>query len=1201
MDEDSKNTENSEDSKNTENSDQQLIEVRHQTMSSNSRLSTTSLTKLNGKNYQQWKFHIKRVIASRGLTEVVYQGASDVDKELEANELLAGTLEASIMSKVLTCDTSHQIWTKLQSIHEIKGDGNLETMLNHFHGIKMESNEDVFTYIGRVEHAATEIRSLGEPISDRQLRARVLGGLSAKFTGFHRACNATNEGEKSLDLLTRRLIQDEAEQASCFTKNAALLTRGSRRIPLSEYKKTVKCHSCGKIGHFAKECRSKPNEGPSERQKEGQRYHQDKFTKKQSRDDGRKRFESNVVMMTFAYTSTNLGSAWYVDSGATSHMTNNHSVLTNYQEFEHHQVIIVGNSERLMAVGQGSVRVTSTLNDGEHVEFTLAEVWYVPDLVGNLLSVRAASKKGFKAVFEEDSVEFSYNGKVYAAGVLSEELNLFTVNIKPTKGSALLLKSDRNLEDWHKVTGHVDQNQLLNMEQKQAVDGFHIVGPSNRIECESCPLGKAKHNSHPTSIRPRATSVGERVHVDLIGTITPTSIGHNRYLILFTDEFSNYRVVYSLTSKEDVHSKIEDFITLIEYETGNNLKALVSDCGTEFLNAKVKAILNIEHVTLLTSAPRTPQQNGSAERSNRTLIEATRTLLNSKKLPLKLWAEAASTAAYLLNRTTVKNCNKTPYELWTNRKPNLSHLREFGEEAHVIDESRKESKWSPKTKRALLVGYTHKANTYRMYVPEDHRVVVTCDVVFRKYPQNTHFSIDEDDSGNTPGNDCQVDFSRIKPYHLATSDKSSTSCAIPNIEHRPDNTSASPIDEINDKGDAVSLGSTDTNVDKDTDCLHEESNNDINNVSFESARSNSDNVADNGKATVHSSESQQEADNEDKTNSVSSRTRSQTKKTGITNAFFSHLALAYHEPSNYHEAINSDEGKFWMDAIKEEIHSLEQNETWTYADLPSGRKALTTRWIFKRKVLPGGDVDRYKARLVARGCHQKLGIDFEETFAPVARYETIRCLLAVCTIRKLEILQFDVSTAFLHGKLNEEIYLTCPEGVDCPQGKFLKLSKSIYGLKQAPKCWYDKLSQILAELGLRSSQNDPCLYRGKFQGNECFLVVYVDDMLIASPTKKILETFATEIGKQLTIRVISTNYFVGLEIDRTGDTIKINQKAFIGKLLQTYNMDDCRPAPTPMGDITRLMSCDDDDKETTAPYREAIGGLNYLACVCLHV
>ena len=184
------------------------------------------------------------------------------------------------------------------------------------------------------------------------------------------------------------------------------------------------------------------------------------------------------------------------------------------------------------------------------------------------------------------------------------------------------------------------------------------------------------------------------------------------------------------------------------------------------------------------------------------------------------------------------------------------------------------------------------------------------------------------------------------------------------------------------------------------------------------------------------------------------------------------------EPTSVEEALSGQEAAKWKEAMQREMESIASNNVWTLVESPKDRKPISSKWVFKRKIGPDGSVCSYKARLVAQGFSQKIGIDYDETFSPVVRFESIRTLLAIAAQHGLHVHQMDVSSAFLNGDLSEELYMKQPEGcIENGNAKLVcKLSKSIYGLKQAPKCWNSSLDSCLKELKFQQSNSDPCLY-----------------------------------------------------------------------------------------------------------------------------
>jgi len=302
------------------------------------------------------------------------------------------------------------------------------------------------------------------------------------------------------------------------------------------------------------------------------------------------------------------------------------------------------------------------------------------------------------------------------------------------------------------------------------------------------------------------------------------------------------------------------------------------------------------------------------------------------------------------------------------------------------------------------------------------------------------------------------------------------------------------------------------------------------------------------------------------------------------------------EPINYYqEAIKSTEAQKWKEAMKEEIKSLEENLTWSLVKLPKGRKTISNRWIFRIKRGPDGAVQRYKARLVCRGFNQKEGVDFNETFSPVARFDTIRAVLSVAASEYLELTQFDVKTAFLNGFLEEEIYTDQPEGFQDGTDRVCKLERSLYGLKQSPRCWNKKFKEVLLRFGLRESEADPCLYNRKEEGRKLLVVLYVDDGLVAASRKEDIDALLQCLRENFKITHEPLGYFLNVHITcRSDGSIFINQKLYAEEVLQRFCMAEANSVSTPIVQYLEASEVEN-AKPTSAPYREAIGCLMYLA------
>ena len=246
------------------------------------------------------------------------------------------------------------------------------------------------------------------------------------------------------------------------------------------------------------------------------------------------------------------------------------------------------------------------------------------------------------------------------------------------------------------------------------------------------------------------------------------------------------------------------------------------------------------------------------------------------------------------------------------------------------------------------------------------------------------------------------------------------------------------------------------------------------------------------------------------------------------------------EPLTFHEARNSSDASLWMTAMQEEIEALHKNKTWELVPLPHGRKAIGNRWIYKIKRDGNDQVERYRARLVVKGYAQKEGIDFNEMFSPVVRLTTVRVVLAMSAVFDLYLEQLDVKTAFLHGELEDEIYMLQPEGF-VKEGKenlVCRLTKSLYGLKQAPRCWYKRFDSFIISLGYNRLNSDHCTYYKRFgDGDFIILLLYVDDMLVAGPNKDRVQELKAQLARDFDMKDLGlANKILGMQIHRDRST-----------------------------------------------------------------
>lgn len=254
------------------------------------------------------------------------------------------------------------------------------------------------------------------------------------------------------------------------------------------------------------------------------------------------------------------------------------------------------------------------------------------------------------------------------------------------------------------------------------------------------------------------------------------------------------------------------------------------------------------------------------------------------------------------------------------------------------------------------------------------------------------------------------------------------------------------------------------------------------------------------------------------------------------------------EPTSYNEACRNEE---WIKAMNKELDALENNQTWTVMPLPQNKKAIGSKWVYKVKLNPDGSVERYKARLVAKRYNQIYGIDYLDSFSPVAKVITIRILLALSTSRGWLLNQLDINNAFLHGFLDEEVYLQPPQGYGkAKKGEVCKLNKSLYGLKQASRQWHLEFCNKLLEIDFKQSSHDHCLFIKGERDNFIALVVYVDDVFIPVPNEILIQEVKKQLHETFTIKDLGVaSYFLGIELLKTEKGLHVNQRKHVMDIL----------------------------------------------------
>lgn len=887
-------------------------------------------------------------------------------------------------------------------------------------------------------------------------------------------------------------------------------------------------------------------------------------------------------------------------------MTMCESILRNKSMSIKKEVIAANNSKLpIECIGDVKLNLLCGVNK---IDATLHNVQYVPNLCANLLSVAQMVRNGNRVSFDANGCHiFNKNGDLIGVAPLIDnmyKLQLARDSIVFAAAAVDKVRDDNNNNTsfiWHRRLGHVNFDTLKQI--SKTANGLDFVDVK-AAQCETCIMGKQSRIPFPKEGK-RSEEPLQLVHSDVCGPMSENSLGGGRYFVTFLDDFSRKLFVYILREKSEVYSKFIEFKNLTERQTGRKIKMLRTDNGTEYVNKSFLNFCKSNGVIHQKSTTYTPQQNGMAERMNRTIMEKVRCMLIDAKLPLCFWAEAVTTAAFIVNRIPCKGTGlKSPEEVWTGAKPDLSGMRIFGCRAmvHIPNERRK--KLDPKSSACILLGFSSESKAYRLYDQSKRKIVVSRDVIFIECPQtvqviensNENFNsvlspsdnlIDESINSEPNGecsNDSQIENSDDAAEMSTTEPKVTTNsntesnerCAEPNEMHEASDANASHIIIINDSDNFNPDVSRIDNEDEDsTDQTY-----------------TSDFMDDESLSEIGSSD-------------IPQRPRRNVPIQNYAESSFAEFAfLTLDDPVTVSEAMSSDAANQWKSAMADELQSLQQNDTWRLTDLPAGKTPIKCKWVFKTKRDANGHVMRHKARLVVKGYSQREGIDYHETFSPVVRYSSIRFLLAMAAKYDLNIRQMDVVTAFLHGELKETIYMEQPQCFNDGSGRVCKLQRSLYGLKQSSRVWNEKLNSVLLAFGLKRSGADQCIYH-LVQGNKMlYVAVYVDDVLIFSNDNEIEKRLKGVLCNNFRMKDLGdASSVLGVRIvrDRAAGTIAIDQSQYISNVLKRFGMEDANPVATPL-DINQKISskmCPSTRAQqiemAKVPYKQAIGCLLFAA------
>lgn len=1129
-----------------------------------------------------------------------------LEKDAVVKQQIAVVLPDSLFVKLLSKPTAKDYYDTLKAQFEQRSLVVSVELRRKLGEMKLKENGDARTHIEKITLIREELASMGKPVSDEDLFNIIFASLPRSYNGILTSvASSIKLHQKTLtsdDLMGLildeydRLALQDGGKSKPKNEDAAFQADGKRwkgrnsRTPIT-------CHNCGWNGHKKEDCweegggkagqgpknwksRGKKNKSGGENSKSGQRANT--ANEKKDEPDGvwLATVEDASPASAGAATSTTVE---LYDSGASQHMSPYRDRFINFKSISPHP-IQAADKHTFEAIGRGDLPIELP-NGKSKTRILLTNVLYAPSMGVTLVSISRLTSAGHAALFRDESCKiFDANKKLL--GEVPVRNGLYQVR-RPLTSFAGVTNTPKilTMEELHKRMAHIAPSSIREMLVKGMIEGIKLDPTQETMgQCESCEYAKATRKPIGDSRDPkRHENLGDEVHSDLWGPSPTQTQGGKSYYCSFTDDHTRYTSLYLQSAKSDTFGSYTTYEAWLKTQHGANIKRLRSDRGGEYLSDEFSQHLRAKGTERKLTTHDTPQHNGVAERLNRTLIERVRAVLHASGLPKFLWGEAIMHAVYVKNRTATRTLDgKTPYEMLYGKKPNLADLPVWGTRVWVHDDTR--TKLDMRAREGRWVGFDAESGAHRVYLEDRRTVAVERNISFERQVGTAlgqRSSQPEEESETTNGN-------QPATPHTAQTPTSSTEAPAPdplgsNFEHQPPGPRRSTRQRTESPYMRRLRSGEGTHDGRDGDPI------------------------------IPRGMQRVEEEREEDSRGMGASGEGLGSELGFDEeptayAMFAGMSEAEGmEPSTIEDAKTRSDWANWKDAVSAELKSLDEARTWDIVQRPKNKNIVSCKWVFKIKRNAAGEIDKYKARLVARGFTQVYGVDYYETYAPVARLASLRLILAVAARQDWDVDVFDFHSAFLNGKLDadEEIYMELPPGADIGgKDKVAKLRVALYGSKQGALKWYKRLCGELAELGFERMESDWGVFTAHIGEDLLILAAHVDDCTITGSSKELIKAFKAEIASRFRITDLGPiSWLLGMKVTRNREarTISLSQESFVEAIITKYNFIDAKPAAVPM-DPSMQYTKDQSPTTTTqiaemkrVPFRSALGSLMYLA------
>lgn len=934
-------------------------------------------------------------------------------------------------------------------------------------------------------------------------------------------------------------------------------------------------------------------------------------------------------------------SEWLLDSCASSHMTDQQSLFRELKPLQRKIWVKVGGGY-LHATHVG----TAVMGGKKGKQIMLRKVLFVPGLGVNLVSWNQFSQQfgvqppKFTLVSESgkpvvqtrlqggvpfiDQIDNALVEKAYATTLEENEAYAYaaTEGISP------------QWELWHRRFAHFGGGLLKDLHKVTDLTEC-IPIPKEHQPCRVCSLAKMKrHKGKETERKPQRLSL---VSIDVCGPLPVLRLGFKWWLEI-VDNFSRKKWTFPLKTKDEAPAALQTWKGKAELKSGNKLQAVRSNGARELL-ALLRQWERDFGISYHTTEAYNSIQNGVVERSIQTSEEHVRAMLEDANMPIEFWPEALEACTIMRNALPngpdIDGFKVSPEEAFTGIQPTVSHFKVWGCKAVVYMDSRSQpagmrsDKLMNRGKDAVFIGYVPDTSKMWLFWEPDMGAI-------KAHNKAVWFEHEK-------GGDMELNIPRLNqsshapvrrpvgrpPKKLELPLVPSPMLPEPGLTPKPLFVQLPPppkdIEEYQRMEDPEEKENKEPTQREDSQQRQESQEEETQpaqgqkrrrSISDEEGRPDFELRTRDPSMITGSSHQKRSRDPEPEDELpeakhhrafISMMAELDPTRQWIPEfledveetAFAAMAPMISHKqevpiPKSYKEAVEDPKwGHLWKEAIQNELVALESNNTWTPVVPPKGANLVTSKWVFNVKRMISGAINKFKARLVARGFSQKFGVDFQETFAPTVRHDTIRVFMAAVCEHDLELHQVDVNNAFTESTLQEDIFMIPPPGVEVPPNMVFKILRSLYGLKQAARDWNKLCVSELEKMGFRQSEVDPCLLIHKER--KIIILTYVDDIPIAAPKLADVLWFKKELAKVFKIKDLGEpEKILGMKItrDRTNGTLKLSQEHFIQENLAKMNMikDTAHPTLSPIDSYEALKPTGPKDERCSKAEYQSTNG-----------